>query len=134
MKQKLNWATVIQLFKFGIVGVTNNIVALGVYYLFLWINKDWYLLGNIIGWIISVANAFFWNNKYVFKCGGQASGALLKRLLKSYLSYGATFVISTVLLYFEVSLWGWSIVLSPILNLFLTIPINFLLNKFWTFS
>ena len=126
--------TVIQFIKFGIVGVSNTLISLAVYYLVLWINADWYLLGNVAGWIVSVANAFFWNERYVFIQQWHGFGAMLKRIGKTYLSYGATFLLSTVLLYLEVDLWHWSAVISPVINLLITIPLNFLLNKFWTFK
>lgn len=59
---------------------------------------------------------------------------LIKRLLRTYLSYGATFLLSTALLYLEVDMLGWSAVISPIVNLLVTISQYFLLNKFWTFQ
>ena len=55
------------------------------------------------------------------------------KLGKTYLSYGITFVLSTVLLYLEVDIFCWSAVISPIINLMITIPLNFFLNKFWAF-
>ena len=119
--------------KFGIVGVSNTAISLIVYYIIYWINPEWYMIGNVAGWVISVANAFFWNNKYVFKSQSEGVKQLLKRIGKTYLSYGATFVMSTVFLYVEVDILHWSAVICPIINLVLTIPLNFLLNKFWTF-
>ena len=126
-------ALVIQFIKFGLVGVSNTAVSLLVYYVFLWINPAWYLAGNVAGWVVSVANAFFWNNKYVFTGSSSGWKAALRKLGKTYLSYGATFLLSTALLYLEVDVLSWSAVISPILNLLVTIPLNFLLNKFWAF-
>lgn len=129
----LSSQTVIQFIKFGLVGISNTLLSLAVYYVFLWIDEDLYLVGNIIGWIVSVANAFFWNNKYVFADKSAGLKKLILKIGKTYLSYGGTFLLSTILLYLEVECWQWSAVLSPILNLLVTIPLNFLLNKFWTF-
>ncbi len=129
----INKTTIFQFVKFGIVGVSNTAISLIVYYIIYWINPEWYMIGNVAGWVISVANAFFWNNKYVFKSQSEGVKQLLKRIGKTYLSYGATFVMSTVFLYVEVDILHWSAVICPIINLVLTIPLNFLLNKFWTF-
>lgn len=126
-------ASMVQFIKFGIVGLSNTVISLAVYYFFLCINDDLYLAGNILGWIISVANAFFWNNKYVFTSKEFESQKILRKLGKTYLSYGVTFLLSTGLLYLEVDILHWSAVISPALNLIITIPLNFLLNKFWTF-
>ena len=129
----INKTTIFQFVKFGIVGVSNTAISLIVYYILYWINPEWYMIGNIAGWVISVSNAFFWNNRYVFKSQSEGMRQLLNRIGKTYLSYGATFLMSTAFLYVEIDILHWSAVICPIINLVLTIPLNFLLNKFWTF-
>ena len=124
----------IQFLKFGIVGVSNTLISLIVYYAVLWINQDWYLAGNVLGWVVSVANAYFWNHRYVFRTKTEQILQRLKELGRTYLSYGATFLISTLLLYLEIEMAGWSAILCPVVNLLITIPLNFILNKFWTFK
>ena len=91
----INKTTIFQFVKFGIVGVSNTAISLIVYYIIYWINPEWYMIGNIAGWVISVSNAFFWNNRYVFKSQSEGMRQLLKRIGKTYLSYGATFLMST---------------------------------------
>ena len=122
-----------QFLKFGIVGISNTFLSLLIYYIFIWIDENLYLIGNIVGWLISVANAFFWNNKYVFMSESSGWRGTLKKIGKTYFRYGATFLISTGMLYLEIDILHWSAVISPILNLAITIPLNFLLNKFWAF-
>lgn len=121
-----------QFIKFGLVGVSNTAISLGIYYLFLVIDKKLYLIGSIVGFIVSVLNSFYWNNKYVFKTQGQSG--LLKRLLKTYLSYGGSTVLSTILLYLEVEHFGVSENIAPIINLIITVPLNYIVNKFWAFK
>lgn len=132
--KRLHRENLIQFLKFGIVGISNTAISLIVYYAVLWINQDWYLAGNVLGWIVSVANAYFWNHRYVFKTKTERFSQRLKELGKTYLSYGMTFLLSTILLYLEVELANWSAVLCPVANLLITIPLNFVLNKFWTFK
>ena len=55
-----------QFVKFGLVGVSNTAVSMAVYYIFLWISPNLYMVGSILGTILSIANAFFWNDKFVF--------------------------------------------------------------------
>lgn len=121
-----------QFFKFGIVGVSNTAVSLAVYYLFLWVDPALYMIGSVLGTILSIANAFFWNDRFVFKGNERDVKSTLKRLGKTYVSYGGTSLLSTVLLWLEVAL-GVSKVLAPVMNLLITIPLNFLINKLWTF-
>ena len=57
----------------------------------------------------------------------------MSRLGKTYISYGGTSLLSNVLLWLEVTLLHVSKVYAPIVNLLITIPLNYLINKFWTF-
>ena len=125
---------IVQFLKFGCVGVSNTIVAWAVYYLFLLIDERLYMVGTIIGGILSIANAFFWNDRFVFKGGEQDWKSRIKRLGKTYISYGGTSLLSIVLLWLEVELFGVSKAIAPIVNLIITIPLNFLINKYWTFG
>ncbi len=125
---------VVQFIKFGIVGVSNTLISLAIYYIFVWISKDLYMWGNVVGWVVSVFNAFYWNNKYVFKAENRDWKSTLFRLAKNYLTYGSTFLLSTALLFIEVNFLNVSEWIAPIINLLITIPLNFLLNKFWAFK
>ena len=122
-----------QFIKFGLVGLSNTLVSWICYYVILWINDDLYMLGSLVGTVVSVANAFFWNDKFVFTGGEKTWRAKMKRLGKTYVSYGGTSLLSIVLLWFEVQL-GVSKVIAPVVNLIITIPLNFVINKLWTFK
>lgn len=125
--------SLIQFIKFGIVGISNTILGLSIYYLFIWINKDLYQVGNVVGWLISVAWSCYWNNKFVFTQGKNGWKLLLKRLGKSYISYGVSLLLSIILLYIQIETLKWSERIAPLVNLLITIPLNFIMNKFWTF-
>ena len=47
-----------QFFKFSLVGVSNTVVSMGTYYLFLLYDPNLYMLGNILGTVLGIANAF----------------------------------------------------------------------------
>lgn len=127
------WTLAVQFVKFGLVGVSNTLVAWGCYYLFLWLNEDWYMLGSVVGTVVSIANAFFWNDLFVFKGTENDWKSRLKRLGRTYVSYGGTSLLGMALLWVEVNCFGLSKVWAPPVNLLITIPLNFLINKFWTF-
>ena len=125
---------ILQFIKFGLVGVSNTLVAWACYYLFLWFDENLYMVGSVVGTVVSIANAFFWNDKFVFKSENNDWLSKLKRLGKTYVSYGGTSLLGILLLWIEVRFLGISKVIAPPLNLIITIPLNFLLNKFWTFG
>ena len=133
-KNDKNDEIILQFIKFGLVGVSNTLVAWACYYFFLWLDEDLYMIGGIVGTVVSIANAFFWNDKYVFKSDNNDWRSKLKRLGKTYVSYGGTSLLGILLLWIEVRFWSISKAIAPPLNLIITIPLNFLLNKFWTFG
>ncbi|MDR1754989.1 MAG: GtrA family protein [Eubacterium sp.] len=118
-----------QFLKFGVVGVSNTLIHLGVYYLLLNFNV-FYILANISGFLISVCNAYFWNSKFVFK---NAQKKNIKSFIKSLSVYSFTFLLSNGLLYFYVEILYISEWVAPLINIVVITPINFLLNKFWAF-
>lgn len=120
----------IQFVKFGMVGLSNTFISLAVYYILVYFRIH-YLLANACGFVISVINAFYWNNKYVFKDKTETS--IVRAFLKVFASYGGSFCISTGLIFVMVNLLGISEWLAPLLRLVVTVPINFLLNKLWAF-
>lgn len=124
----------LQFFKFGLVGLSNTAVSMVVYYMFLWINSDLYMAGSVLGTILSIANAFFWNDRFVFTGNQNDWKSKLKRLGKTYVSYGGTSILSNVLLWIEVTVFSVSKMIAPVVNLLVTIPLNFMINKFWTFK
>lgn len=124
------WQTLWQFIKFGVVGASNTAISLGIYYLFIWINRDLYIAGQIVGFLVSVLNAYYWNNRYVFQGGGKWDW---KKLLKTYLAYGSTTLLSLALSIVEVEWLHLSELLVPILNLCITIPLNFVVHKFWVY-
>lgn len=129
----------IQFIKFCIVGVTNNVIfyVVNIAILFLFNERafEWdYMIANIAGFLISVLWSFYWNNKFVFKAGESEKRSLLKSLLKTYMAYGFTgVVLNNVLSYVWIEVFGVSKFIAPLINLFLTVPVNFLINKLWAF-
>lgn len=123
---KTQW---VQFLRFCMVGISNACVALGVYYFCLSVGLT-YWHANIWGWIISVLNAFYWNNKYVF----HRQGNLWRALAKTYISYGGSLLLGMVLLVCMVEQFGISERVAPVINIILITPFNFCLNKFWAFK
>lgn len=123
----------LQFLKFGLVGVSNTLVALACYYLYLWFDEGLYMVGSLVGTIVSIANAFFWNDRFVFKSENNVWRSKLKRLGKTYVSYGTTSLLGILLLWTEVRFLGISKIIALPINLIITVPSNFVINKYWTF-
>ncbi len=131
---KMQWESWRQFIGFVEVGITNFLVNYITYAFFLYIGFS-YHMANVMGFIISVFNAFYWNNKFVFKQEESGKRSWLYTLIKTYISYAFTGLLLTeVLLYIEISILGLPQIIGPVINLFITTPFNFILNKFWTFK
>ncbi|MDR0272083.1 MAG: GtrA family protein [Clostridiales bacterium] len=123
------WALAIQFIKFGIVGLSNTAVNFAVYYVLLLLGV-YYVIATILAFAVSVINAFFWSSKFVFK---SKEKNLPKKLAKVYISYGITFLLSMGTLILMVDVLQISEYIAPLINLCITVPLNFLLNRFWAF-
>lgn len=119
-----------QFIKFGLVGISNTLISLVTYYFLFFLGVN-YLIANATGFVVSVLNSYYWNNKYVF-C--KTKNGHLIPLIKTFMSYGFTFVLSTGLLFVMVQYAKISEIIAPIATLIITIPINFFMNKFWAFK
>jgi len=140
----------IQFIKFCIVGVSNTLLAglinAGVLALLsktalsepatlagISFSPDVFL-GNLIAFIISVLWSFYWNNKYVFTLEKGQKRNLGKALLKTYASYSVTGIFLTNLLsWIWVDNLGIHKLIALVINLLLSVPLNFILNKLWAF-
>jgi putative flippase GtrA len=136
---KETFTKIMQFVKFGIVGVSNNVIFYIVNISVLWLLKNkefvWdYVAANIAGFLVSVLWSFYWNNKYVFKADGTETRSAWKTLLKTYMAYGFTgIILNNVLSYLWIEMLGLSKYIAPLINLFITVPVNFILNKLWAF-
>lgn len=125
---------IIQFIKFGLVGGINTVLS------YIITNVGYYILNfheqicNIIAFMITVFVSFILNRKYVFK-KNEEKESFFKSLFKVYVSYSITGLFLTAfLLFIEEQLLGVPHYIATFMNLIFTIPINFILNKFWAFK
>lgn len=149
-----------QAIKFGIVGLVNTFVSYAVYTFFYYVLGTNEHVANIMGFVISVFNAWIWQSRFVFKEDeSKEKRVWWQVLIKTYISYSFTGLFLTELLLivwlklvciqnFDGPFMEWvnsfgiitfnntydfSVSLAPFLNMVITIPINFLINKFWAY-
>lgn len=138
--KKENWKTLLQLIKFGLVGVSNTVVSYVLYALIIFLLRgfSWeqdYIFANVVSFTLSIFWSFYWNNKYVFKEEKKGSRKLWRALGKCFLSYGFTgYILENILSFIWIQKLGCSRYIAPIFNLMFSVPVNFLLNKLWAFK
>lgn len=126
MKAKIKSA--LQFIKFCIVGLSNTIICEGIYVVLLFLGVH-YLAANIIGNLISILNAYYWSNKYVFKAEEGERRVWWKVLLKTYATYGFSMVLSAGLLVFWLEIVKLEQFMGPILQLLNSLGILGLLSN-----
>lgn len=130
----MNKTSVFQFIAFGLVGISNTLIAYVTYSLCVYIGIH-YLIANAIGFFISVLNAYYWSDRYVFKTEEGKSRSALWTLAKTYIAYGSTgLLLASILLFFYINRLHFSEYVAQLLVLIITIPLNFVINKFWSFK
>lgn len=121
----------IQFIKFGMVGGINTILSLSIQWISIACGL-YYQVGCILAYIITVFVSYLLNGNLVFN--DEKRRFSFKALLKVYMSYSVTTLfLNSALLFFWNEIVHMNQMISPVLNLVVTIPVNFILNKYWAY-
>ena len=154
MKHKEN---ILQFIKFALVGVSNTLISEGVYAILIFFRMH-YIPASFIGFSLSVINAYYWNNKYVFKENAEGEKRVWwKVFCKTYIAYFWGYLATAALLVFWIDLLKIGRFFTPLanwfaekglerldeqfcgnlaaagLNLLITVPMNYIINKYWAY-
>lgn len=128
------WIALIQFIKFGMVGACNTVLS------YLITNAGYYALHlheqicNLISFVITVLVSYLLNSRFVFDGGKEKKQPWYQELAKVYASYALTeLVLMGILLFVEERLFGVPHYIATFINLCVTVPLNFVLNKFWAY-
>lgn len=129
----------VQFTKFGLVGISNTFISyfLNVTTLLLLksFQADWdYIAANLVAFGLSVLWSFYWNSRYVFMTKKGEYRSTFKTLMKTYVSYGFTgIILNNILSWLWIDKLGISKYIAPLINLIVSVPLNFVINKLWAF-
>lgn len=119
-----------QFIKFSLVGVLNTAIHYGVFYGLYRYAGLYHLFASAAGFCFAVANSYLLNKFWTFKRrGAPVREEFLKFFLVSVLSLGVNLAGMAIL----VELLAVHPPLAQLLTISITLVINFLSNKFWTF-
>ncbi len=145
------WTPVLQFIKFCIVGATNTVISYVLNILVVFALSGTKLSGsatisgvsfspdvliaNVVAFILSVLWSYYWNNRFVFTLKDGQKRNWFKALLKTYLSYAVTgLLLACIMSWLWVDVLNVSKLIAPLLNLVISVPVNFILNKLWAFK
>lgn len=130
LSRKFFTKTILQFVKFCIVGVSNTLISYVIYSILVLINI-YYILASIIAFIVGITNSFYWNDKFVFATNKNKFFVYLKTVL----SYSFTgIIVHNIFLILLIEKFSINKYIAPLFILIITIPLNFILNKFWAFN
>ena len=125
---------ILQFIKFGMVGAVNTVLSYlitnGCYYL-LRLHEQ---LSNLISFLITVLISYLLNSRFVFREQVENKQPWYLALAKVYASYAFTeLILMGILLYVQERILGVPHYIATLVNLCVTVPLNFVLNKFWAY-
>ena len=127
-RRPANW---VQLFKFGVVGATGYAVNLVDFALLVGALDVHHIVAAVGAFCIAVTNNFVWNREWTFNARDGHPGFQAARFFAvSLVGLGFNLVILELL----VSLVGLAELPSQAIAVAVSMPVNFVGNKLWTFS
>lgn len=89
-----------ELITYGVFGVATTVVNFIAFKLFnVILGEEYYLLSNVIAWVVSVFFAYFTNKLWVFESKSMKADVVMKELLSFFAARGFSFIIEELGLY-----------------------------------
>lgn len=121
---------VIRFVKFGMVGVINTLVNWIIFFILNALGM-YYILANIIAYILGTVNSYLWNTLWVFKYKDKASTeTTIKFIILNLIGLG----LNTGILYVLVDLCNLNKFIGLVTTTAIVMIINYIVNKLWVFS
>lgn len=134
MEKSMKKTALIQFIKFGMVGGLNTVLS------YLITNVCYYgfhlheQICNFISFVITVLISYLLNSRFVFQQQEENKQPWYKALAKVYASYALTeLLLMGILLFIQERQLGIPHYIATFINLCVTVPLNFILNKFWAY-
>ena len=120
----------IRFIKFGMVGVINTLVNWIIFFILNALGM-YYILANIIAYILGTVNSYLWNTLWVFKYKDKASTeTTIKFIILNLIGLG----LNTGILYVLVDLCNLNKFIGLVITTAIVMIINYIVNKLWVFS
>lgn len=142
MKRRLNRKTMLQLIRYGAVGVMNTLLTLAVIYILKSIAGVNLWVSNAVGYVAGFVNSFIWNKMWVFRSHRNFLMESLMFGIGFLICYGLQFLVTWLLTYktplntFEWSLCGVTVSgygIATLMGMVFYTGANFIYNRLVTF-
>lgn len=129
------WFKYKELFFYGVFGVGATVINIVSYRVLAnTFGKKYFLIANIIAWILAFIFAFITNKLFVFESKSWEAQIAIKEFVGFLSARLATGILDTVLMWLFVSVISLDDTLSKIIINILVIIINYIASKFFIFK
>jgi putative flippase GtrA len=125
----LSAPVVVQFVKFGIVGISNTVLAFAIYTVLLKVFGVWYLAASAVGFVVGAINGFLLNRRWTF--AGHVGDSLTP--VRWGVVQGCGLALNEGLLYLFVDDAHVEKLLGQAFATVIVTVITFLVNRAWTF-
>ncbi|WP_376778041.1 GtrA family protein [Inconstantimicrobium mannanitabidum] len=121
---------VLEVIKFGLVGILNTGITMVVYNILIFFGVN-YIVANAIGYVAGVANSYIWNKNWVFNAKDKKDNSLIfKFIVVNVISFAVN---SGVLILCENYITK-NKTIAQLPAIIMGMAVNYILNKIWTFK
>ena len=130
LKELIKNNDLIKLIRFSIVGVGNTLVNWSI---FIILNAFgvYYIISNIIAYIIATINSYIWNSLWVFKYG---QGLNINTSVKFFILNLVGLTVNTAIMYILVDILNFNKFMALVLASVFVVIMNYTINKLWVFK
>lgn len=115
--------SIVQVFKFGLVGLLNTMVTYILYIILL--NKFQYSLAYSISYVVGIVVSYFFNTFFVFK-----QPITIDRFLKFPIVYLVQYLLNLLLMFVFVNKLFMNEKIVLLMSIVITFPITFLISRY----
>lgn len=130
LKELIKNNDLIKLIRFSIVGVGNTLVNWGIFFI-LNAFGVYYIISNIIAYIIATINSYIWNSLWVFKYG---QGLNINTSVKFFILNLVGLTANTTIMYILVDILNLNKFMALVLASVVVVIMNYTINKLWVFK
>ena len=130
LKELIKNNDLIKLIRFSIVGVGNTLINWSI---FLILNAFgvYYILSNIIAYIIATINSYIWNSLWVFK---YRQGLDINTSVKFFILNLVGLTVNTTIMYILVDILNFNKFIALVIASIFVVIMNYTINKLWVFK
>ena len=130
LKELIKNNDLIKLIRFSIVGVLYTLFNWGIFFI-LNAFGVYYIISNIIAYIIATINSYIWNSLWVFKYG---QGLNINTSVKFFILNLVGLTVNTTIMYILVDILNFNKFIALVIASVLVVIMNYTINKLWVFK